>query len=429
VRDSLYALFPWSHLEQPGLNTRLDRAVSVKIGLTALLFTVVLALSLNRDFYDETMVSAYLSLALASAVIVLAMIRRSWLDLLWVLAGGAFLALLDYRVMGFRPLFMAGFSFAGLAALAVLGARTIWADAKDRKLLLYGFLPAVLFVGSEWSASTLLDITEALHPKTFDLFLYSFDSSLRVQFSFLVGQMFWTFPWIRIACLLIYIALPLPLALVYAAQLRQKRGTALAVMLAFLVTGPVGVLFYNMLPACGPVHLFGAAFPFHPLSTADAMRIGIVTVPIKGARNAIPSLHMAWVLLVWWNSKSLARWIRAIALVFVALTVLATLGTGEHYFIDLVVAFPFSLMVQALCSYTLPARNRERRTSFLFGTFATLIWLALLSFTTKLFWISPVVPWAMLVATIAPSIFFWQRLVSALEHEEPSHTRAAAPSA
>jgi len=408
---------------------RLNRAVSVKIGLTALLFAVVLALSLNRDFYDETMVSAYLSLALASAVIVLAMIRRSWLDLLWVLAGGAFLALLDYRVMGFRPWFMAGFSFAGLAALGVLGARTIWAEAKDRTLLLYGFLPAVLFVGSEWSASTLLDITEALHPKTFDLFLYSFDSSLRVQFSFLVGQMFWKFPWIRVACLLIYIALPLPLALVYAAQLRQKRGTALAVMLAFLVTGPVGVLFYNMLPACGPVHLFGAAFPFHPLSTADAMHIGIVTVPIKGARNAIPSLHMAWVLLVWWNSKSLARWIRAIAMVFVALTVLATLGTGEHYLIDLVVAFPFSLMVQALCSYTLPFRSGERRTAFLFGTFATLIWLALLSFTTKLFWISPVVPWTMIVATIGPSIFFWQRLVSALEHEEPAHSRAAAASA
>ena len=416
-------------MEQPGLNMRLNRAVSVKIGLTALLFAVVLALSLNRDFYDETMVSAYLSLALASAVIVLAMIRRSWLDLLWVLAGGAFLALLDYRVMGFRPWFMAGFSFAGLAALGVLGARTIWAEAKDRTLLLYGFLPAVLFVGSEWSASTLLDITEALHPKTFDLFLYSFDSSLRVQFSFLVGQMFWKFPWIRVACLLIYIALPLPLALVYAAQLRQKRGTALAVMLAFLVTGPVGVLFYNMLPACGPVHLFGAAFPFHPLSTADAMHIGIVTVPIKGARNAIPSLHMAWVLLVWWNSKSLARWIRAIAMVFVALTVLATLGTGEHYLIDLVVAFPFSLMVQALCSYTLPFRSGERRTAFLFGTFATLIWLALLSFTTKLFWISPVVPWTMIVATIGPSIFFWQRLVSALEHEEPAHSRAAAASA
>jgi hypothetical protein len=416
-------------LNHPRLNARLDRRVVIKIGITTILFTVVLGLALNRDFYNDSMISAYLSLALASAVIVLAIIRRSWLDLFWVLAGGLFLAVLDYRVMHFRPWVMAGFSFAGLAALATLGTHTIWAEAKDRRLLLYGFLPAVLFVGSEWSATTLLDITEALHPKTFDLFLYSFDSSLGVQISFAVGQMFWKFPWVRFACLVIYIALPLPLALVYAAQLRRRRETALAVMLAFLVTGPLGVLFYNMLPACGPAHLFGAAFPFHPLSNAAAMRLKVAPVVIKGARNAIPSLHMAWVLLVWWNSRGLPRWIRGIALLFVGLTVLATLGTGEHYFIDLVVAFPFSLMVQALCSYFLPLRSGERRTAFLFGTFATLTWLALLSFTPQLFWSSPVVPWAMIVATIAPSVFFWRRLAATLEQAQPAGSRAAAASA
>lgn len=428
AHTSLTARLAWSLLNPSPIKTRLDRPFAIKIGLTALLFAVILALALNRDFYTDSMISAYLSLALASAVIVLAMIRRSWLDLFWVLAGGLFLAVLDYRVMHFRPWVMAGFSFAGLAALAILGAHTIWAEAKDRRLLLYGFLPAVLFVGSEWSATTLLDITEALHPKTFDLFLYSFDSSLGVQISFAVGQMFWKFPWVRFACLVIYIALPLPLALVYAAQLRRRRETALAVMLAFLVTGPLGVLFYNMLPACGPVHLFGAAFPFHPLSTADAMRLKVAPVVIKGARNAIPSLHMAWVLLVWWNSRGLPRWIRGIALVFVALTVLATLGTGEHYFIDLAAAFPFSLMVQALCSYFLPLRSGERRTAFLFGTFATLTWLVLLSFTTRLFWISPLVPWAMIVATIAPSVFFWRRLAAALEQAQPVRSRAAAAS-
>jgi len=324
---------------------------------------------------------------------------------------------------------MAGFSFLGLSALAVLGTHTIWAEGEDRKLLLYGFLPAVLFVGSEWMATTLLDITEKLHPKTFDLFLYSFDSSLRGQFSFLMGQVFWTWPWLRFACLVIYIALPLPLALVYAAHLRGKKENALAVMLAFLVTGPVGVLFYNMLPACGPVHVFGAAFPWHPLSTAEAMRMNVAPILVKGARNAIPSLHMTWVLLVWWNSRGLPRWVRSIALLFVVLTAMATLGTGEHYFIDLVVAFPFSLMVQALCSYTLPFRSGERRNAFLFGTFVTLIWLALLSFSIGIFWSSPVVPWAMIVATVVPSVMFWDRLLFAGTQERPVKVRAAAATA
>lgn len=411
------------------LNTTFTRSRAFKFGLTTLLFAAILSLALNRDFYAGSMVSAYLSLALASALIVLAMIRRSWLDLLWVLAGGLFLAVLDFRVMDFQPMFMAGFSFVGLAALAVLGTRTIWAEGEDRKLLLYGFLPAVLFVGSEWMATTLLDITETLHPKTFDFFLYSFDSSLRVQISFLMGQVFWTWPWFRFFCLVIYIALPLPLALVYAEQLRRRKEKALTVMLAFLVTGPVGVLFYNMLPACGPVHVFGAAFPWHPLATAEAMRMNVAPVLLKGARNAIPSLHMTWVLLVWWNSRGLARWVRAIALLFLIFTAMATVGTGEHYFIDLVVAFPFSLMVQSLCSYSLPFRTGERKTSFLFGTFTTLVWLALLSFSTSLFWSSPVVPWGMIVVTVAPSTLLWHRLLRAGTQEEPAPVRAAAASA
>src|SRR5260370_30132630 len=148
------------------------------------------------------------------------------------------------------------------------------------------------------------------------------------------------------------------------------------------------------------------------------MDMNVVPVLLKGARNAIPSLHMAWVLLVWWNSRGLARWVRAIAMVFVVLTAMATLGTGEHYFIDLVVAFPFSLMVQALCSYSLPFRAGARRNAFLFGTFVTLIWLALLSFSVSIFWISPVLPWAMIVATVAPSIVFWNQLMRAGEQEK-----------
>ena len=401
----------------------------LKLGLTVVLFSAVLVLALNRDFYTGSMVSAYLSLALASALIILAMIRRSWLDLIWVLSGSLILAGLDYRVMHFQPMIMAGFSFLGLAALAVLGTHTIWAEGEERKLLLYGFLPAVLFVGSEFMATTLLDITETLHPKTFDLFLYSFDSSLHVQFSFLMGQLFSTAQWLRLLCLLVYIALPLPLALVYAAHLRRKKENALAVMLAFLVTGPIGVLFYNMLPACGPVHVFGSAFPWHPLATADAARINVVPILLKGARNAIPSLHMTWVLLVWWNSRGLPRWVRTIALLFVIFTAMATLGTGEHYFIDLVVAFPFSLMVQALCSYSLPFRTGERRNAFLFGAFVTLIWLALLSFSTSFFWISPVIPWTMIVATVAPAIFLWNRLMQADEEEPSVPALAAAASA
>jgi hypothetical protein len=79
------------------------------------------------------------------------------------------------------------------------------------------------------------------------------------------------------------------------------------------------------------------------------------------------------------------------------------MGIGEHYFVDLVVAFPFALMVQALCLYRLPFRHGARCAAFLFGTFASLGWMALLSFANPLFWMSPVIPWAMVIATVSAS--------------------------
>jgi hypothetical protein len=396
----------------------------VKYGLTALLFAAVLALCLSRDFYTSSMQSLYLSLAIASALIVLVILRRSFrdlcIDLAWVSAGALVLAGLDLRIMKFPPSLMSIFSSLGMAALVVLGTRAIWARGEDHKLLFYGFFPSVLFVASEYMASTLLDITEKLHPKTFDLYLYSFDCSLHIQLSFLMGQIFAKHPWLYQSCFLIYIALPLPLALVYAAQLRRKTDAAFQTMLAFLVTGPLGVLFYNMLPACGPVHLL-RNFPWYPLTWSAAAHLPVFTIAIPGARNAIPSLHMTWVLLVWWNSKDLPKWIRTTAMVFVIFTTMATLGTGEHYFVDLVVAFPFSLLVQSACSYSLPFRTGARRTAFFFGTLMTLFWFALLSFDTPIFWLSPLLPWGMIAATVIPSVWLWNGLLAAkTKVEEPA---------
>jgi hypothetical protein len=384
----------------------------VKAILTLALLAIVFALALSADFYKSCIVDLFMALVLVAALVTLSVIQPSWKNFAGVAVCGLVMAELDYRVMGFRPRIMAPFAFAGLGSLAVLGTRTIWARNRDRTLLLYAFLPAVAFVASEYFAPILMNFTEALHPKTLDLYLYSFDCSLRIQFSFLAGQVFARHEWLHFAGMWFYIALPLPLALVYSANLRLKGKAAFPVMLEFLVTGPLGVLFYNVVAATGPVHIFGGRFPWHPLTTAQAMNLILETIPAKGARNAIPSLHMAWVLLIWWNSKGLARWIRVVALAFVIFTVLTTLGIGEHYFVDLVVAFPFALMVQSLCLYPLPFQHSCRRAAFLFGTFATLAWMAVLSFATPLFWISPVIPWAMVIATILVSSWLAHRLQS-----------------
>ena len=199
------------------------RADLIRTVLTVALLAIVFMLSLSADFYNSSMVNTYMALALAGALITLLVVQPSWTNFASVALCSFILAGLDYRVMGFQPRFMAAFSFLGLSSLAVLGTRTIWAHKQDRTFLLCAFLPGIVFVASEFLASIFLYYTEVLHPKTFDLYLYSFDCSLGVQFSFPLGQVFMRHLWFRFAGLLFYIALPLLLALVYAARLRLPR--------------------------------------------------------------------------------------------------------------------------------------------------------------------------------------------------------------
>src|SRR5262249_18723518 len=151
--------------------------------------------------------------------------------------------------------------------------------------------------------------------------------------------------WFHNCSLIAYVGLAIPITMVYAGRLvrfgASATSRATSAMLAFLITGPIGILFYNVFPACGPQKLFGTMFPFQPFLTANLHRLFLEPVAITGPRNAIPSLHMTWTLLAWWYSRGLSKLERTIALAFVVFTVTATLGTGEHWFVDLIVAFPF----------------------------------------------------------------------------------------
>jgi hypothetical protein len=106
----------------------------------------------------------------------------------------------------------------------------------------------------------------------------------------------------------------------------------------------------------------------------------------------MPSLHIAWVLLAWWFSRGLSVWERAIAMIFVVFTVFATLGSGEHYFVDLVVGFPFALFVYSLCAFPL-GWTHKRKVAFCLGLGLALGWFAALRGDINLFWFSPSLPW------------------------------------
>jgi len=385
----------------------LPRAAQILLSLV--LVGITARFGTSAQFYSESLSSAFFAIALISVVIIQLRVCGLWPDGLILIALTTALALIDFRVLHYTPHFMAWFSFFGLNSLLMLSLRAVWSEGDRRKLLLLAFFPSLLFVTSEWFASNMLDLTETLHPRTLDLFLYSFDGSLRVQLPFLMGQAFALWPYFKIAGELFYVGLPIPIALVYSGQLLRVRERAFPAMAAFLLTGPVGILFYNLFPAMGPIHLLRAGFPWHPLDLELLRRVALEPVALHGPRNAIPSLHMGWVLLCWWYSRGLSWWERSIMILFVLFTFCATMGTGEHYFIDLVVAYPFALFMQTLCCWPPACKSPTRLLALFFSLGTVLIWLAALRFVPHFFWISPIIPWAACVATVAITFLVRER--------------------
>jgi hypothetical protein len=86
-------------------------------------------------------------------------------------------------------------------------------------------------------------------------------------------------------------------------------------------------------------------------------------------------------------------------MIYVVLTVVATLGTGEHYLADLAVAVPFSVAVQALWTRS---HHKARYRVLVAATGLTLAWLIVLRYGTNFFLLSPTIPWGcILVSTVA----------------------------
>lgn len=378
----------------------MTRQKPVKIVLTLAAVTCVAALASSRTFYNEALSDAFFAATLGSIVILHLRVVRKWADLLGVAFATATIALVCFTQLHFPQHFMAWFSFAGLSSFGILAVRLIWED-HDRALLLCAWVPAILFVASDYFASAMLLWTGAMHPKTLDLYILMFDSSLHAQPAFYVGRIYALYPWIHTASLAAYVFLSVPIAMVYAGRLVRYREKALSAIAAFVITGPLGIVFYNFFPAAGPRNLLGRAFPFFPPPYQTLVHLVLEPVRIIGPRNAMPSLHLAWTLLAFWYSRSLSKIEQSIAFMFLTLTAFATLGTGEHWLGDLVVAFPFALMVRALCEYRLPITDVRRRAAFVFGLGATVSWMLLLRYCTKLFWTSPIVPWSLILGTVA----------------------------
>ncbi len=206
----------------------------------------------------------------------------------------------------------------------------------------------------------------------------------------------------------VYESLVLAIAATYAYSL-GRRGQPARVLILMVLTGLLGMQAYRLLPACGPVYLLGSPCYLgeEPASCADISAADLHPVQLDPAfpRNAIPSLHVAWALLVYWIWRS-SRW-RWFVLAYLLLTVLATLGGGEHYLVDVVAGLPFALALWALCGT--PWRP-ERAITLMSSVLGLMLWIAAIRFRPELFHYSTAIPWLLSALLIGGSSFAASRL-------------------
>ncbi len=387
----------------------------LKIVLSLVVLIAGSLLGTGRGFYNTSVLNVFLAFSLAGFALIYLRVHPRWGDVLCLLGGTGLLTWIDTSVLHYGFSTYGILALLGLASIAAIALRGVWTGGEEQWRLALAFLFAVLSVGSNAVAGFAHNWTAKFTPKVLDLYLYCFDASLRVQFAFLMGRAYATWNWFRDPGMFAYLGFPIAVALVFAGQLVRDGRIVLSAMIAFLLTGPVGVIFYTMCPALGPAYLFTSRYPWSPLTMDQASHLVLESLAIPGLRNSMPSLHVAWVLLAWWYSVGLSFWERSIALFFVVFTVLATLGSGEHYVIDLIVACPFALFIYALSSFYVPWSNRDRSLAAFVGLGITLVWIELLRFNVKIFWISPVIPWLACIATVAAVIFLRQRLADVAE--------------
>ncbi len=173
-------------------------------------------------------------------------------------------------------------------------------------------------------------------PAKLDAWAFAADAYLGNP-AFAVGRLLHSSPVLFATCLTAYDLLLTALFAAFALTVwfRPEEATHVAKTL-MLVVFPLP-LFYWLVPICGPSH----AFPSFPQLPGP---VKLAAMTISAAPNGMPSGHFVGALVFMW---CLRHWLigRVVGAAFVALTFLATLGLGEHYAVDLLMAVPYAGLV------------------------------------------------------------------------------------
>jgi len=160
-----------------------------------------------------------------------------------------------------------------------------------------------------------------------------------------------------------------------AMRTRLRKAPAAELLLVCAFASIVGQAGYYVTPIVGPGFAFQAKFP-DVLPDVAYLPTVAVPVPPQWPRNCMPSIHTVWGLVFLWNARPFGWAARAFGAFVLVFTVLATLGLGYHYVVDLVAAVPFAAVAQAVGTRATDPRAARLRWQVIGGGVAlSLAWV------------------------------------------------------
>ncbi|HXK05784.1 MAG TPA: phosphatase PAP2 family protein [Verrucomicrobiae bacterium] len=185
-------------------------------------------------------------------------------------------------------------------------------------------------------AAALVNALSFLRPLKLDLYIYKIDGLLTFQPSFAMGCFLRQFPLLRAAAFYAYNAMPF--AMIAVMWLYVRKGWPALPLVRTLTWNLFAALpVYLLVPVAGPMYAF-ASFPNLPHGVSPH------PIPIAAPPNGVPSVHFSTAILIYLFARRSPLG-RTLAWLYLLLTFVSTLGFGEHYLFDLVMALPYALTI------------------------------------------------------------------------------------
>lgn len=238
---------------------------------------------------------------------------------------------------------------------------------------------ALLLGALSISTNAALATNRLIFPATWDYFVYRIDDAfggIATQFASFNST---SPPLIQTFTPTIYALLIIVFYVMVGLAIRKQYVAKLHVWRTLVVPFAIAWFLYALIPLSGPTYaFFDGRFPneMPPITNIAASQ---VVIP-PAYRNAMPSMHLVGALLIWMLSIGLRYWIAIFfSTLFFFATIWSTMAMGEHYFLDLIVALPYSAFIGSALIWPQLFRDKWKVVAPIwFSGVNFLVWLLLL---------------------------------------------------